>query len=255
MKKVIITIIISILSVCGIGGFKIVNNQSKENSISNLPEVQIQNTTDENLINEEIVIPIEDEENKTSVIEESPSSEPEQEGSKEEKVIIPEKSETNKNISKPKTLNSAASDKNTTSPKQDVNNDKSTTESKDTAKSSDSDSVKSNNNSSATPSTPKTTSQTETKKDETSKEDKPKNETPVRCTNNHNHGMDVGNSGQWFSSKNDAIAYYNNQIAHWGNLWETDQIDDATYYKNCPKGYEIWSCMYCSKWTINFYYR
>ncbi len=81
------------------------------------------------------------------------------------------------------------------------------------------------------------------------------NETPTRCTNNNNHSMGVGNSGQWFSNKNDAIAYYNSKISYWGNLWETEQIDDSTYYKNCPSGYEIWDCAYCSMWTINFYYR
>ena len=67
--------------------------------------------------------------------------------------------------------------------------------------------------------------------------------------------MDGGNSEKWFSSKNDAIAYYNSQVSYWGNLWETEKIDDATYYSKCASGYEVWSCMYCSKWTINFYYR
>lgn len=93
-------------------------------------------------------------------------------------------------------------------------------------------------------------SSTETKKDET-----PTIQTPTQCTNNNNHGMDVGNSGQWFSTKDEAITYYNSKVSYWGNLWETDQIDDATYYKNCPSGYEVWTCMYCEKWTINFYYR
>ena len=78
---------------------------------------------------------------------------------------------------------------------------------------------------------------------------------PTRCTNNNNHGMNVGNSEKWFPSKNDAIAYYNSQVSYWGNLWETEKIDDATYYSKCPSGYEVWSCIYCSKWTINFYYR
>lgn len=80
-------------------------------------------------------------------------------------------------------------------------------------------------------------------------------ETPTRCTNNNNHSMEVGNSGQWFSSKSEAIAYYNSQVSYWGNLWETGAIDDATYYKKCPSGYEVWDCVNCLKWTINFYYR
>lgn len=80
-------------------------------------------------------------------------------------------------------------------------------------------------------------------------------ETPTRCTNNNNHIMEVGNSGKWFSSKSEAIAYYNSQVSYYSNLWETEQIDDAAYYSKCPSGYEVWDCIYCSKWTINFYYR
>lgn len=80
-------------------------------------------------------------------------------------------------------------------------------------------------------------------------------ETSTRCTNNNNHSMEVGNSGKWFSSKSEAIAYYNSQVSYYSNLWETEQIDDATYYSKCPSGYEVWDCIYCSKWTINFYYR
>ena len=80
-------------------------------------------------------------------------------------------------------------------------------------------------------------------------------EKPTKCTNNSNHGMNVGNSGKWFSSKSEAIAYYNSQVSYYSNLWETEQIDDATYYSRCPSGYEVWDCIYCSKWTINFYYR
>lgn len=80
-------------------------------------------------------------------------------------------------------------------------------------------------------------------------------EKPTRCTNNSNHSMEVGNSGKWFSSKSEAIAYYNSQVSYYSNLWETEQIDDATYYSRCPSGYEVWDCIYCSKWTINFYYR
>lgn len=82
---------------------------------------------------------------------------------------------------------------------------------------------------------------------------------PTRCTNNNNHGMDVGNCGRWFNTKSEAIAYYEEKIKYWGDWWENTDADDteadSTYYKNCPSGYEIWSCMYCSKWTINFYYR
>jgi len=111
------------------------------------------------------------------------------------------------------------------------------------------------------PSTPKqdTITSTDNKVDENKKEDVKKEEPVVRCTNNNNHGMSVGNTGKWFSSKDEAVAYYKSQVKYWGDWWEGTSVDDteadATYKKNCPSGYEVWSCMYCSKWTINFYYR
>lgn len=80
-------------------------------------------------------------------------------------------------------------------------------------------------------------------------------ENPTRCTNNNNHGMNVGNSGKWFNSKQDAINYYDSLIKTWGDKWENFEIDSETYDKNCPYGYEVWSCPFCGKWTINFYYR
>lgn len=76
-----------------------------------------------------------------------------------------------------------------------------------------------------------------------------------RCTTNNNHAISVGNSSKWFGSRNEAIAYYNEKVKYWANKWENSEIDNDTYYKNCPSGYEIYSCMYCNKWTINFYYR
>ena len=80
-------------------------------------------------------------------------------------------------------------------------------------------------------------------------------ETPTRCTNNNNHGMNVGNSGKWFNSKQEAVNYYDSLIKTWGDKWENFEIDSETYDKNCPYGYEVWSCPFCGKWTINFYYR
>lgn len=80
-------------------------------------------------------------------------------------------------------------------------------------------------------------------------------ETPTRCTNNNNHGMNVGNSGKWFNSKQEAVNYYDSLIKTWGDKWENFEIDSETYDKNCPYGYEVWTCPFCGKWTINFYYR
>ena len=78
------------------------------------------------------------------------------------------------------------------------------------------------------------------------------NETP-KCSGN-NHKVETGNSGKWFNNESEAVAYYNSIIKIWGDKWENFEIDDESYHKNCPYGYEDWSCPYCGKWTINFYY-
>ena len=70
-----------------------------------------------------------------------------------------------------------------------------------------------------------------------------------------NHGIGVGNSNKWFNSKQEAINYYDGIQKTWGDKWENFEIDSATYDKNCPYGYEVWTCPFCGKWTINFYYR
>ena len=70
-----------------------------------------------------------------------------------------------------------------------------------------------------------------------------------------NHGVGVGNSNKWFNSKQEAISYYDGIQKTWGDKWENFEIDSATYDKNCPYGYEVWTCPFCGKWTINFYYR
>ena len=70
-----------------------------------------------------------------------------------------------------------------------------------------------------------------------------------------NHGVGVGNSNKWFNSKQEAINYYDGIQKTWGEKWERFEIDSATYDKNCPYGYEVWTCPFCGKWTINFYYR
>ena len=93
----------------------------------------------------------------------------------------------------------------------------------------------------------------EVPKQETPKQEEPKIvEVPKRSGNNH--GVGTGNSGKWFNSESDAIKYYKSIIKTWGDKWEKFEIDDETYNKNCPYGYEDWSCPYCGRWTINFYY-
>lgn len=61
-------------------------------------------------------------------------------------------------------------------------------------------------------------------------------------------------SENYYNSKAEAEAIYKAEIKHWGDKWVNNEIDDETYYKNCPDGYEVWTCPYCEKWTISFYY-
>lgn len=89
-------------------------------------------------------------------------------------------------------------------------------------------------------------------KKEEPKQEPAKQETP-KCSGN-SHGVATGNSGRWFNSETEAINYYNSIINDLGKKWENFEIDDETYNKKCPYGYEDWSCPYCGKWTINFYY-
>lgn len=84
------------------------------------------------------------------------------------------------------------------------------------------------------------------------------NEIKENNCNGNNHGIGAGNSGKWYETKEEAISYYTNLIEYWEKWWlnadPNDTEADETYYKNCPDGYEIWSCPYCGKWTINLYY-
>lgn len=93
----------------------------------------------------------------------------------------------------------------------------------------------------------------EVPKQETQKQEEPKIVEVPKCSGN-NHGVGTGNSGKWFNSESDAIKYYKSILKTWGDKWEKFEIDDETYNKNCPYGYEDWSCPYCGRWTINFYY-
>ena len=87
---------------------------------------------------------------------------------------------------------------------------------------------------------------------ETKVEEK-QSETP-KCTDT-NHGVGVGNSNKWFNSYNEAVSYYDNLILSYSNKVHNGEIIFEEYNKQCPCGYEIWSCQYCGKWTLNYYMR
>ena len=97
---------------------------------------------------------------------------------------------------------------------------------------------------------------------ETKIPEKPKEETKVeikqpetpKCSDSK-HGVGVGNSNKWFNSYNEAVSYYDNLILDYSNKIHNGQITFEEYNKQCPCGYEIWSCQYCGKWTLNYYKR
>lgn len=88
---------------------------------------------------------------------------------------------------------------------------------------------------------------------DTSTQEKEQETVIPKCTET-NHLMETGNTGKWFDTKQQAVAFYEKEIKEWEDKWLKDEIDDDTYYKNCPDGYEYWSCPLCQKWTLNLYY-
>ena len=79
--------------------------------------------------------------------------------------------------------------------------------------------------------------------DNTKTEEKQENQ--VKCAHS---------ASNYYNTKAEAIAEYDRIINKWSDKWLNNEVDDETYYKNCPDGYEIFSCPYCNKWTINLYY-
>ena len=75
------------------------------------------------------------------------------------------------------------------------------------------------------------------------------------CTNNNNHSIKCGNIGMWFGSRREVDTYFSSVCNTWGTKYKNEEITWEEYTKNCPQGYECWSCSYCSKWTGNFKYR
>lgn len=239
MKKrillIIMTLILIILGIIGIFYFNSYRNNS-------LAKSEYENTT--NSIPEDIVNTIKDETDATvNQISENIASENENNTVQENTNV-----EVNAPIEEKQTETKQVA-QTTSQPKQ-------------TSTSTKTKNNSSNNNTKKT-STSVTTTTPTTKEQPTQQVTTPpptteSNKKVDRCTNNSNHSLGVGNSGKWFNSKNDAIAYYNSQVKYWGDWWENSEFSEENnkkYYANCPSGYEVWDCMYCGKWTINFYYR
>ena len=79
--------------------------------------------------------------------------------------------------------------------------------------------------------------------------------TQAHCTNNNNHSIKCGNIGMWFGSRREVDTYFSSVCNKWGTKYKNEEITWEEYTKNCPQGYECWSCSYCGKWTGNFKYR
>ena len=109
----------------------------------------------------------------------------------------------------------------------------------------------SSSNSQATQSQTTTQKQTQTNSKNATADTKVNNEKQ----HEEYHKKSVGNTGKWFNTKAEAEAYYDKISKEWSTKWEKFEIDDETYSKNAPSGFEDWSCPICHKWTINFYYR
>ncbi len=92
---------------------------------------------------------------------------------------------------------------------------------------------KSNSNITNNTNTPKKTGENDKPKNNEATTQQPK-ETVTRCTNNNNHGMDVGNSNKWYATEEEAIEDYKSKRAYWGELWENFKIEKDEYLKKCP---------------------
>lgn len=110
------------------------------------------------------------------------------------------------------------------------------------------------------PTTEKNNNETKNKQETNKKEESNYTETKVEiapkveCVGNK-HMIESGNTGKWFNTKEEADSYYDAEIEKWGKQWENGEIETEEYLKNCPSGYEVWTCPQCQKWTLNFYYR
>ena len=78
--------------------------------------------------------------------------------------------------------------------------------------------------------------------------------TQNHCTNNSNHSIKCGNIGMWFGSRREVDTYFSSVCNKWGTKYKNEEITWEEYTKNCPQGYECWSCSYCGKWTGDFTY-
>ena len=232
-KVIIITIIMCLIVGLCVGIQVIRNKKNVENF-----EVVEENMINENDIaqNEELIEDIDIKE----VIEEEKQESEKVELKEESKIEIQqqEKVVTNKNTTQVKNNN-----ENT---KKEVITEKVNEETKVNTENKNTQVQEQNVN--KVPENTQTKVETIETKKEVKEPEKPK------CTDTK-HGVGVGNSNKWFNSYNEALSYYDNLILGYSNKVHNGEITFEEYNKQCPCGYEIWSCQYCGKWTLNYYMR
>lgn len=67
--------------------------------------------------------------------------------------------------------------------------------------------------------------------------------------------MPCGNVGKWYSSKQAFMNEYNSRVDYWNDKLDNNEISYEEYIKQVPRGYEIWQCASCGKWTGNYKYK
>lgn len=78
--------------------------------------------------------------------------------------------------------------------------------------------------------------------------------TTKATTTKHTHGAPCGNMGKWYNSRSELKDDYMRVSDYWLAKLDNGEIDWDTYVKNCPCGYECWSCGECGMWTGNYKY-
>lgn len=229
-KKIVILITILVIIVLGIVGIFIYKNRKVDNIVigeNNKNQMQ-ENNEPENIIDNENIIENTAENNveQSNTVEDNTISQ--NQVVEESKTVETTQPVQEKNV---KTSAKKENNKTTTTSKQQTTQEK-------------------------TPSQPQKSEQPSTpvkSNDNNYKEQEVQIAPKIECTGN-NHKIGAGNTGKWFETQDQAAAYYKAEIAKWGKKWENFEIEDDEYHKNCPYGYEVWTCPQCQKWTVNFYY-
>ncbi len=235
-KKIVILITILVIIVLGIAGIFIYKNREVDNIVigeNNNNQMQ-ENNEPENIIDNENIIEntVENNVEQSNTVEDNTISQ--NQVVEESKTIETTQPVQEKNV---KTSAKKENNKTTTTSKQQTTQEKTSSQPQKSEQSSKSEQqttpVKNNDNG--------------------YKEQEVQIAPKTECTEN-NHKVGTGNTGKWFETQDQATAYFKTEIAKWGKQWENFEITDDEYHKNCPYGYEVWTCPQCQKWTVNFYY-